>query len=280
MAEIGDEDQAGWDEACCREAAIRDLLNRYPKRLRISVVEGVAWELGVSRATLYRLIARYRQTRTVEGLRGLGSGRPEGTRVLNSDEETLIREVLERDTSSRPGHRSARTEQIGGACRSKGWPAPTWQTVKARLRLIDQRVQAVLRKDAEALRAMTATPGEYTASRPLELVQIDHTQVDVTRMVAGFHLGLEAPSRVSIGLCLLHAAYDKTAWTAERGIDAAWPVAGLPAASRLTPINGGADRNGKRQRSRRCGMRMHGTRRSCMTFKASSMCTPPEARRE
>jgi putative transposase len=46
MAEIGDEDRAGWDEACRREVAIRDLLNRYPKRLRISVVEGVAWELG------------------------------------------------------------------------------------------------------------------------------------------------------------------------------------------------------------------------------------------
>jgi putative transposase len=111
----------------------------------------------------------------------------------------------------------------------------------------------VRKKDAEALRAVTPTPAEYTASRPLEVVQIDHTQVDVivvdeqsrepigrpwitlavdvlTRMVAGFHLGLEAPSRVSIGLCLLHAVYDKTAWTAVRGIDASWPVAGLPAA--------------------------------------------------
>ena len=93
MAEIGDEDQAGWDEACRREAAIRDLLNRYPKRLRISVVEAVAWELEVSRATLYRLIARYRQTRTVDGLRGPGSGRPEGARVLHLNEETLIREI-------------------------------------------------------------------------------------------------------------------------------------------------------------------------------------------
>jgi len=95
MAEIGDEDQVGWDEACRREAAIRDLLVRYPKRLRISMVEAVAQELGVSRATLYRLIARYRQIRTVEGLRGPGSGRSAGTRVLNSDVETLIREILE-----------------------------------------------------------------------------------------------------------------------------------------------------------------------------------------
>jgi putative transposase len=86
---------------------------------------------------------------------------------------------------------------------------------------------------------------------PLEVVQIDHTQVDMivvdeesrqgmrrpwitlavdvlTRMVTGFHLTLEAPSRVSIGLCLLHAVYDKASWLAERRIEAPWPVAGLP----------------------------------------------------
>ena len=144
---------AGWDEACRREAAIRDLLNRYPKRLSINVVEAVAWELGVSRATLYRLIARYRQTRTVEGLRGPGSGRPEGhfcnirywadtwiiltsslPCVLDWDEETLIREILEREylKPTRPPFQRV-LEQIGGACRTKGWTAPTWRTVKARL---------------------------------------------------------------------------------------------------------------------------------------------------
>ena len=40
-----------------------------------------------------------------------------------------------------------------------------------------------------------------------------------TRMVTGFYLSLEPPSRASIGLCLLHAVYDKTAWLAERGIE-------------------------------------------------------------
>jgi hypothetical protein len=87
------------------------------------MVEAVAQELGVSRATLYRLIARYRQTRTVEGLRGPGSGRSAGTRVLNSDVETLIREVLETEylKPTRPPFQRV-LEQIGGACRTKGWP--------------------------------------------------------------------------------------------------------------------------------------------------------------
>ena len=250
--EAVDEEQLAWDEGCRREAAIRDLLNRHPKRLRTSEVEDVAWELGISRATLYRLIARYRQTGTVEGLYGPGSGRREGTQFLHPDEDMLIREMLEKLylRPTRPPFQRV-LEEIAGACRSRGWPAPTWRTVKARLRLIDQRMQAMRRKDTDAIRAMTPTPGEYTAVRPLEVVQIDHTQVDViivdeqsrepmgrpwitlavdirTRMVAGFHLALEAPSRVSIGLCLLHAVYDKTAWMAERDIDAPWPVAGLP----------------------------------------------------
>jgi putative transposase len=104
------------------------------------------------------------------------------------------------------------------------------------------------------VRAMNVTPGAYAADRPLEIVQIDHTEVDVivvdeqsrheigrpwitlavdvlTRMVTGFHLSLDAPSGVSIGLCLLHAVYDKTSWLAERDIDASWPVAGLQHAS-------------------------------------------------
>jgi len=86
----GEEDRRNWAEACCREAAIRDLLNRYPKRLKVRAVDDVAWELGVSRATLYRLIARYRMTRTVEGLRGPGRGRRVGTRFLSRAKEAFV----------------------------------------------------------------------------------------------------------------------------------------------------------------------------------------------
>ena len=212
----------------------------------------MARDLTVSRATLYRLIERYRVTGTVEGLIGPGRGRRPGTRVLGPEREALIREIIEREylKATRPPFRHV-VEYITLACRQRGWVAPTWRTVKSRLLQIDQRVQAVRRGDSAAARAMVATPGEFTASRPLEVVQIDHTEVDVivvdeqsrkeigrpwitlavdvlTRTVAGFYLSLDAPSRVAIGLCLLHAVYDKTAWLAEREIDAPWPIAGLP----------------------------------------------------
>jgi putative transposase len=252
MADGTDEERRGWNEACRREVAIRDLLNRYPGHLKVAAVDDVAWELGVSRATLYRLIRRYRATRTVEGLCGPGRGRREGTQFLYEAKEALIRQIIEREylKPTRPPFRRV-LEQIGIACRLRGWSAPSWRTAKTRLLLIDQHVRAVRRSETTVVRAMVATPGEYVVSRPLEVVQIDHTEADVivvdeqsrepigrpwitlavdvlTRMVAGFYLGLEPPSRVSIGLCLLHAVYDKTSWLAERGIDAPWPVAGLP----------------------------------------------------
>lgn len=86
---------------------------------------------------------------------------------------------------------------------------------------------------------------------PLEIVQIDHTKVDVTvvdpvtrrpigrptltlavdvnsRMVMGLYLSLEAPSLTAVALCLTHAVMDKTAWLAARGIAADWPAHGIP----------------------------------------------------
>lgn len=66
------------------------------------------------------------------------------------------------------------------------------------------------------------------------MVQIDHTRADVfvvdeetrepvgrpwltlamdvySRMVTGFYLTMDAPSRLSTSLCLLHSVFDKTA---------------------------------------------------------------------
>lgn len=91
----------------------------------------------------------------------------------------------------------------------------------------------------------------YEATRPLEAIQIDHAMVDVividdetgrelgrpwialgfdplTRVVAGFHLTMAPPTRLSTSLCLLHSICDKTRWLKDRGIRFEWPVAGLP----------------------------------------------------
>ena len=106
--------------------------------------------------------------------------------------------------------------------------------------------------DIKGVKATLPTPGKLIATRPLEIVQIDHTKVDVvvvdednrkalpgrpyltlaidvfSRMVTGFELSMSEPSRLSNGLCMLRATFDKTAWLAEHVVIEEWPVVGLP----------------------------------------------------
>ena len=87
---------------------------------------------------------------------------------------------------------------------------------------------------------------------PMDIVQIDHTLVDVmvvdrehrlpigrpsltlavdiaSRAVLGFNVSLEAPSALSVSLVLSHAVLPKTSWLADRELqNLDWPMAGLP----------------------------------------------------
>jgi putative transposase len=244
------------EEGCRREEAIRGLLKRHDdKRLTIGAVEEIAQELGVSRSTMYRLITAYRAKGTVSSVEPRSKGRRKDTLVLDAKREKLIASTIH-EIYLKP-ERPTMTyliEQVRARCAQKGLPLPDRRTIKARVDRIDRRTVALRRKDAKGVKATKTVPGQYVTSRPLEVVQIDHTEVDVflvdettrktmdkrpwltlaidvfTRMVVGFHLSMDKPSRVSLGLCMLNAVYDKSAWLAERKIDASWPAAGLPEA--------------------------------------------------
>jgi putative transposase len=259
-----DEKQRSWLEGCRREEAISDLLQRHgDKRLSIKDVDEVAWELGISRATLYRLIAAFRRNRTVSSVEPRTRGRRKNTLVLDPRREKLISLAI-REIYLKP-ERPTMTyliEHVRARCARARLPLPDRRTIKARVDLIDKRVAALKRKDSSGVKATKAIPGQYTASRPLEVVQIDHTEVDLflvdettrkamsvrpwltlaidvfTRMVVGFHLSMDKPSRISIGLCMLNAVYEKSAWLTEHAIDAHWPAAGLPEALH---VDNGAD---------------------------------------
>ena len=252
-ADVQDNELA-WEEACRREEAIRDLLRQHPHGLTVALVDDVAGQLGLSRASLYRLVRLFRAEETVTALLPRTRGRPKGLRLLDAKREALIRRALNEfylEPTKPPFARLVHDIRI--RCLDHALPPPHWRTIKQRLLEIDLRTRARRRGDAAVLKATTATPGRYTVTRPLEVVQIDHTKVDVivvddetgeprgrpwltlamdvfSRMVTGFYLTMDAPSRLSISLCLLHAVYDKAAWLQERDIDATWPVAGLPEA--------------------------------------------------
>jgi putative transposase len=249
----GNIDAREWDEACRRDEAIRRLIEQSTGGPvgRASVSE-TATTLGISTATLYRLIGKFRKERRVSALLQGKRGRPVGTRAISETVEAIIQASI-RDVYLVPERPPIQEliRQVAVRCRAQGVRIPAAETVKRRVDRIDPARRARLRHDEARVEAMKATPGKLEAERPLDFVQIDHTLTDVvvvdeetrqfigrpwltlgidvcSRMVTGFSLSFEPPQRTSVGLCLLHSVYDKTAWLQSLGIDISWPVAGLP----------------------------------------------------
>lgn len=245
-------DEALWDEACRRAEAIRGFLIRQSGKVVAGDMALLAAELDVSRATAFRLIKLFRAGGTVMSLVERKPGRPDGRRMLDDRREEIIRTSIKRCylNKNRPGV-SQLVRDIQTNCISAGLKPPHRRTIEARLEDIDLQKRAKRRGEAEVVKRTTAVPGALAASRPLQIVQVDHTKADVfvvdeetrlpigrpwltlamdvcSRMVTGFYLTMEAPSRLSTSLCLLHSVFDKSPWLREREIIEPWPVAGLP----------------------------------------------------
>ncbi len=80
-----------WEEACRREDAVRKFVLRRDEGRKGPTVKELARELGLSRATAYRVIELFQAGGTVTSLIGKTPGRPRGHRVLDSKREALIR---------------------------------------------------------------------------------------------------------------------------------------------------------------------------------------------
>ena len=57
-----------WEEACRREDVLRELVERFPDRSPLSAVDDACSSLGVSRATLYLFIERFKAQKTVSSV--------------------------------------------------------------------------------------------------------------------------------------------------------------------------------------------------------------------
>jgi len=239
-----------------RAVVLRPLVQAYLKGTGSleSGINDAVWELGVSRATVWRWIKRLAEEggRT-SALASRKRGRPTGTTLISGKVEAVIEEHLRRYflRRERPSLSRVATE-IRSACWQQGLQPPTRRTVQRRLDAMDAREVAKARVGAKAARQKFApVTGENKAKQPLEVVQIDHTPADIilvdsfdrhpigrpwvtlaidiaTRMVTGYYVALEAPSRLSVALCLTQAVTPKAEILAELECNVSWPAQGKP----------------------------------------------------
>jgi len=244
---------ADWGLAVEREAVIRPLAER--QRLCTEDVEEAARHLGIGRSVLYCLIHRYRQRPQTSSLLPLKRGRDANTTVMDQAREHLLDSCI-REFYLRPERPSfaALVREVKRQFAAQQLPAPHYRTVKRRVEGLDMRLVLQRRHGSKKAREKLGPVNISTLrpESPMDVLQMDHTPVDVivvdnerrlpigrpwltlaidvaSRMVAGFHVSLWAPSALSVSLTLSHAVLSKNEWLADRELQTLdWPVAGLP----------------------------------------------------
>jgi len=206
--------------------------------------------LGLHWTSVYRLRRKFLAKPVATSLVPKVSGRPTGARFLGFQVEAVINEVLQQwlPKQQRLAHPGLDiTTQVRKQCVEEGLKPPSRHTVTARWNSLKAAEEASL---AEVASASTA-PGSLVATRALEIVQIDHTQSDITvvdrwfrrplgrpwltvaidiasRCVVAIYLSMERPNAATVALVLSRIVLPKQVWLDHLGIDASWPMHGIP----------------------------------------------------
>jgi len=241
-----------WDRTKLISAAIAPLAAQ--AIVGRAAVDAAAASLGVSRRQVYVLIKRQRDgSGLLTDLAPGHSSGGKGTSRLGDEVEDLVRAMVRKQFLTRQKRTVAAVHRdIAGACRARGLPAPSRSSVERRIRTLNPVEVGRRRGGPDAVRSLQSAGGEVPViGTILEQVQIDHTVIDLivvdererkpigrpyltaaidvcSRSLVGMVVTLEAPSAVSVGLCLAHAGTDKRPWLESLGVEARWPMSGKP----------------------------------------------------
>jgi len=171
-----------------------------------------------------------------------------GMRLLVAGVERVIQHVINRHYSRREKITKQEViDRVTALCRRTGLSPPSRDAILSRIRSAEGYALSVKREGAKRARQLWEPRlGSIGEAVPLEIVQIDHTKVDLnvlssdrsavlgrpwltlaidvaSRVVVGFYVSMRAPNSVSVSMCLSHAILPKL----EHGVDGIdYPVFG------------------------------------------------------
>ena len=217
-------------------------------------IEKLAQEKNTSVSTIYRWIRNFKTTNTLlslipnyENRGGKGKGR------LPSEIEAIIDSMIkERYLSQQKISISKLHKEINAVLHANGYQMVTYNTVRNRINRLDER-KLFRAREGKSAYANSVQPSakNFEAQYPLQIVQIDHTLLDIqvvdetyretigrpyitvaldiySRMVYGFYLTLDAPGFYSVGQTLYLGLSPKKNYLEKLQIEGEWNIQGVP----------------------------------------------------
>lgn len=248
--DLEDVDADDWDKAQQKFDIIRPLLEK-PGRTRADI-RAVADANSVTIGTVYRWIADYSDAGHVSGLINGTRGRKPGTKLILAEQEAIISEQLEKYLDPQSLTAADVINDVNRALTDAGLKTVHPNTIRNRIAAMPLKKRLVRRgHKEEAEQLFEPRPGESPDGKfPLEVVQIDHVQLDMkvvdvqtrrpietrpwltlaidtfSRMIVGFFLSLMRPSAFGAGVCLYMAMIPKRDLLARLDLPGRWPVYG------------------------------------------------------
>ncbi len=251
---ISDDD---WKEANKRYTIIKPLIEvERGMKLEINktlLVQNLAEEHNVGYTTIYRWLSAYNQTGLLSSL--VPNKRDGGRNKSRLSEEVVLlmdKTIQDYYLNSQKRSKKITAIEVIRCCKNAGLEAPHPNTIYNRIKLISKKKILTSRiGHLEVSQTIAPTPGEYTeAKNPLDVVQIDHTILDIivvseedrmpigrpyitlaidvySRMVAGLYISLDPPGALGTGLCLSNAILPKGDICAEYQLKSEWPFWGI-----------------------------------------------------
>ncbi len=250
MSDLSQVPLEDWEEARRKEPVIRELARDDVTRLEVACA---ADRMGVSISWTYELLERWRKNPRTSSLLPGKPGPKRGKSNIDPAVDEVIKASIEKyyATSQKPLLNEL-WEEISDRCRERVLKSPGKETVRRRLASADQYLISKKRDGrAKAQSKYGAAKGKFEAQYPLEVIQIDHTLVDViivddemrqpigrpwltvaidirTRMVVGYLLSLDPPSSLSVALTVSQAIWEKAAVLGNLDLKTDWPCEGIP----------------------------------------------------
>jgi len=241
-----------WNIAKSRFKIIEPFLNNQTTKEQIIAAAKVN---NIYYTTIYRWIKKYEETGTLISLVPDTLNRGGKDKLRIDIESEILMEKAINDLYLHKQKLSIREvySELRRWCTQAKIPVPHENTVRNRVKkLKDKHILAMRESRRTAQRLYHNSDGMFPqGAYPLDVVQIDHTPMDVqivdeknrqpigrpyltlaidvySRMVTGFYIALEEPSYYSVAQCLCTSILPKESFLRHYGIESSWSLWGLP----------------------------------------------------
>lgn len=241
-----------WSEAKKRYEIIEPLLKE--GRTKAEVIKR-AEEYGMHNVTLYRWINIYESSGLLSSLvPGFESRGGKGGHRLDSATEAIVKQTIQDLYLSPQKHRPRSVyREVKRKCRQAGAPAPHETTVRNRINQLSKKEVVKRREGSKKSKNLyDVLEGSFPEGKyPLDVIQIDHTLVDViildetyrkaigrpwltlaidvySRTIFGIYLSLDTPGFFGVGQCLQNGILRKDRFLKSLDVTGEWNEWGVP----------------------------------------------------